>query len=60
MQLIINFPPYAARSEKYIYIWGTNLRDDIGAAYDFNKCLRLHSRQSLSVVELFYMIQLKI
>ena len=34
---------------------GTILRDD----KDFNKCLRLHSRQSLSVDELFCLIQLK-
>ena len=34
---------------------GTNLRDD----KDFNKYLRLHSRQSLSVDELFCFIQLK-
>jgi hypothetical protein len=36
---------------------GTNLRDD----KDFNKCLRLRllSRQSLSVDELCYLIQLK-
>lgn len=33
------------------------MREDIGAAKDFNKCLRLHCRQRLSVDELFCMIQ---
>ena len=33
------------------------MREDIGAAKDFNKCLHLHYRQRLSVDELFCMIQ---
>ena len=33
------------------------MREDIGAAKDFNKSLRLHYRQRLSVDELFCMIQ---
>jgi hypothetical protein len=33
------------------------VKEDIGAAKDFNKCLRLHYRQRLSVDELFCMIQ---
>jgi hypothetical protein len=33
------------------------VREDIGAAIDFNKCLHLHYRQRLSVNELFCMIQ---